>query len=170
MNEVVNFIKKIQDNMNTNWDKIHKSLDSLNKTIDNSLDALLAGINPEGLRETSQSLKEIMDTMGKSIQSMNLENIMRELRGLAGEGIKFEGGAKVAEGGSKATSLKAGLSAPYGGKGATASKQEENVEGMDEASIKAYKDAYGGQLPPHLQKQTKQKGSHLLKPSDFFGK
>ncbi len=113
MNEVVNFIKKIQDNMNTNWEKIHKSLDQLNKTIDNSLDALLTGINPEGLRETSQSLKDIMDTMGKSIQSMNLENVMRELRTLTGEGIKIES-TKGAETSSKATPLKGGLSAPYG--------------------------------------------------------
>jgi hypothetical protein len=171
MNEVVSFIKKIQDNMNTNWDKIHKSLDGLNKTVESSLDALLTGINPEGLRETSQSLKEIMDTMGKSIQSMNLENVMRELRGLTGEGLHFEGG-KPADSGSKATPLKAGLSAPYsGGKGGKEAKEADNpaVEGLSEAEIKAYKDAYGGVLPPHLQKQTKKKESHLLKPSDFFG-
>ncbi len=46
---------------------------------------------------------------------------------------------------------------------------EESVDGMSEADLKAYKETYGGNLPPHLQKQTKQKGSHLLKPSDFFG-
>ena len=31
-NEVIGFIKKIQENMNENWDRIHKSLSQLNKT------------------------------------------------------------------------------------------------------------------------------------------
>ena len=81
MNEVVTFIKKISDTMNENWKKINQSLNKLNGTIESSLDTLLTGINPEGIKETSASLKEIMDTMGKSMQSLNLENVMRELFG-----------------------------------------------------------------------------------------
>ena len=61
MNEVVTFIKKIADQFNDNWKKIQASLTKLNKSIDDSLDTLLTGINPEGIRETSASLKEIMD-------------------------------------------------------------------------------------------------------------
>ena len=180
-NEVVNFIKKIQENMNANWDKINHSLTALNNTVEESLDALLTGINPEGLKETSQSLKEIMDTMGKSIQSLNLENVMRELRMLSGEGIKLEVSKPAGSAASSsAAPLKAGLSTPYGGgqaaqavnapaAAANAKKEPEAVDGLDEATIKAYKEAYGGVLPPHLQKQVPKKGSHLLKPSDFFG-
>jgi len=173
-NEVVAFIKKIQENMNQNWDRMHKNLATLNKTIEDSLDALLTGINPEGLKETSQSLKEIMDTMGKSIQSMNLENVMRELRMLTGSGVKIDVQKTEGSGKDKATPLKAGLSAPYNAPGQPAAAQssgsDDTVDGLDEATIAAYKEAYGGQLPPHLLKQKpKKKESHLLKPSDFFG-
>jgi predicted transcriptional regulator len=164
--------------MNQNWDKINKSLGALNKTIEDSLDALLTGINPEGLKETSKSLKEIIDTMGKSIQSMNLENVMRELRMLTGSGVKIEvqkTGAQ--EKSNKATPLQTGMNAPYQASNQPAAnanapakgQEEETSEELDEATIAAYKEAYGGVLPPHLLKQKKKKESHLLKPSDFFG-
>lgn len=181
-NEVVGFIKKIQENMNQNWAKINLSLGALNKTIEDSLDALLTGINPEGLKETSKSLKEIIDTMGKSIQSMNLENVMRELRMLTGTGVKIEVQKPTGqEKGSKATPLQTGMKGPYpqdaqqpvnapaGAATGAKAGEDEAVDDLDEATIAAYKEAYGGVLPPHLQKPKKKKESHLLKPSDFFG-
>jgi hypothetical protein len=175
-NEVIGFIKKIQENMNENWDRIHKSLSQLNKTIEDSLDSLLTGINPEGIRETSQSLKEIMDTMGKSIQSMNLENVMRQLQGLTGQGITIAAPAKGGASGSSATPLKAGMTASYGAPGLAgpsgtsqpaAAAAAEDDDGLDEATRKAYIEAYG-EIPPHLKKK-KKKDQGLLKPSDFFG-
>src|SRR6056297_1068158 len=88
-NEIIDFIKKIQEDMNKNWDKMHSNVSALKKSIDDSLDALLTGINPEGIQETSKSLKEIMNTMSRSMQSMNLENVMRELRVMAGGDINI---------------------------------------------------------------------------------
>ena len=172
-NEVIGFIKKIQEDMNENWEKVHKSLANLNKTIEDSLDSLLTGINPEGIKETSKSLKDIMDTMGKSMQSMNLENIMRELRVMAGGEIALAPAPKGKEG--KAVPLKTGLSTPYGSPSMHPPIQQQQemmkqLMGLSPEEIAAYKEAYGGELPPHLKKkQKKKKDSHLLKPSDFFG-
>ncbi len=176
-NEVVEFIKKIQENMNENWGKIHTSLDQLNHSIEESLDSLLTGINPEGIKETSQSLKEIMDTMGRSMQSMNLENVMRELRVLTGTGVTISAAPASGSGKSSSNTLKAGLSTAYGsgasaGQGAQASAGDgdDPIDGLTPEEIEAYKEAYGGTLPPHLLKKKKpKKSSHLLKPSDFFG-
>ena len=92
-NEVVAFINKIAENMDKNWEKIHQSLTKLNDTVEKNLDAMLTGVSPEGIRETSASLKEIMNTMGKSLQSMNLENVMQELR-LISEGNVSAPGVK----------------------------------------------------------------------------
>jgi hypothetical protein len=173
-NEVVEFIKKIQLNMNENWGKIHTSLDQLNQTIEESLDSLLTGINPEGIKETSQSLKEIMDTMGRSMQSMNLENVMRELRVLSGTGVTFSAAPSGGKSKSSKKAINAGLSTAYGSVGqeaqATSSSGDDPIDGLSPEEIEAYKEAYGGQLPPHLLKKKKaKKDSHLLKPSDFFG-
>ena len=179
-NEIVEYIKKIQEEMNTNWEKVHKSLEKLNTTIEESLDSLLTGINPEGIKETSKSLQQIMDTMGKSIQSMNLENIMRELRGLTGQGITIA--APAAGSGSKSSGaipISTKSSSPYGAPAATSAaapaaaaeeEEDEPIDGLSPEEIEAYKEAYGGQLPPHLlKKKKKKKDTHLLKPSDFFG-
>ena len=86
-NQVIDFIKKIQGDMNSNWEKINGSVLTLNKTIEESLDSLLTGINPDSIKQTSQSLKEIQETMGKTVQAINLDSIMKELQGLTGEGI-----------------------------------------------------------------------------------
>lgn len=151
--EIIEFIKKIEGNMNENWVRIQKSLESLNIKIEESLDSLLTGINPDGIRETSKSLKDIMVTMEKSITSMNLENVMRELRGISGSGIKFS---------SKGTGSK------------TAEDSEEDSE-EDVELISSSKEIYGF-VPDHLKDKKKEKKKkkkddepHLLKPSDFFG-
>lgn len=148
--EIIEFIKKIEGNMNSNWVRIQKSLESLNIKIEESLDSLLTGINPDGIRETSKSLKEIMVTMEKSITSMNLENVMRELRGMSGKGIKFS---------SRGTGS---------GTGEDAEESEEDAE-----LISSSKEIYGF-VPDHLKSKKKKKKKkddepHLLKPSDFFG-
>ena len=147
--EIIEFIKKIEQNMNENWVTIQKRLESLNIKIEESLDSLLTGINPDGIRETSKSLKDIMVTMEKSITSMNLENVMRELRGISGSGIKF-------------SSKRSGS-----GKGEDEEESEEDAE-----LISSSKEIYGF-VPDHLKDKKKKKKKddepHLLKPSDFFG-
>lgn len=151
MNEVALQIKQIADNMNESWQKIHASLDALNDTIKDSLDTLLTGINPEGIRETSFTLKEIMNTMNKSIQSMNLETVVRELRGMMGGGIRIsapagEGDAEMLEAGM------GGYSSPGGGGG----EEEQEIYGY---------------VPPGMKgkKKEEKKETHLLRPSDLFG-
>ncbi len=151
--EIIDFIKKIEENMNSNWVRIQKSLELLNTKIEESLDSLLTGINPDGIRDTSKSLKDIMVTMEKSITSMNLENVMRELRGISGSGIKF-------------SSKKSGSR-----KGKAEDDEEESEE--DEELISSSKEIYGF-VPNHLKDKKKKKKKkddepHLLKPSDFFG-
>ncbi len=150
--EIIEFIKKIEGNMNSNWVKIQQSLESLNVKIEESLDSLLTGINPDGIRATSKSLKDIMITMEKSITSMNLENVMRELRGISGKGIKLN---STGTGGVMA---------------------EDEVDAEEDAElISSSKEIYG-YVPDHLKKKKKKKKEkkkddepHLLKPSDFFG-
>lgn len=90
MNEVVNYIKDISKNLNQTWTQVHEKLENLNHTISTSLETLLQGIKPEDIRETSKSLENIMGTMNRSIQSMNLENVMRELRVLSNTDISFQ--------------------------------------------------------------------------------
>ena len=147
--EIIDFIKKIEGNINSNWIRIQKSLESLNIKIEESLDSLLTGINPDGIRETSKSLKDIMVTMEKSITSMNLENVMRELRGISGKGIKFSA-SKTGSGNAEAEG-----------------EAEEDTE-----LISSSKEIYGF-VPDHLKSKKKKKKKdeepHLLKPSDFFG-
>ncbi|MHA1340166.1 MAG: hypothetical protein ACTSO2_09360 [Promethearchaeota archaeon] len=149
MNEVVTFIKKITDSMNENWKKINESLQRLNKTIEESLDVLLSGINPEGIKETSKSLKEIMDTMSKSMQSMNLENLMREIKALTGAPINIASQAKSAQ------PITTNFGTPYSA--AEASETEEETE-------------IYGYVPPSMQKKKKKKEEepHLMRPSDLF--
>ena len=154
MNEVVTFIKKIADQFNENWKKIQASLNKLNKSIDDSLDTLLTGINPEGIRETSASLKEIMDTMGKSMQGMNLENVMRELRAITGRGNVPAPQVGFGTSSASTENIDTEFGKPYG----TAEDDEEP-------------EIYGF-VPEHMKKgkKKKKKDSHLIKPSDLFGK
>lgn len=177
-NEVIAFIKNIQENMNTNWAKIQKTLEDLNSSIEKSLDNLLTGISPEGLRETSTALKEIIETMGRSMQALNLENIMTELRTMASTGLPIASGKSPTTKASSG-SLQSGVSTPYSSSsGASASKttatttDSEGVSEADRQMMEEAKKIYG-YVPAHLQpKKTdkKTKGDpHLLKPSDFFG-
>ncbi|MBN2155436.1 MAG: hypothetical protein JW776_05290 [Candidatus Lokiarchaeota archaeon] len=153
MNEVVTFIKKIADQFNENWKKIQASMNKLNKSIEDSLDTLLTGINPEGIRETSASLKEIMDTMGKSMQGMNLENVMRELRTITGHGTI----PQVGYGTPSVTTENIGTE--FGKPYRSSEEKEEEPE------------IYGF-VPDHMKKDKKKdkKDPHLIKPSDLFGK
>ncbi|NVM18340.1 MAG: hypothetical protein HWN80_11540 [Candidatus Lokiarchaeota archaeon] len=84
MNETIKMISAIESQMNKHWSTVLDSLKELNDNINTNLDSLLTGINPKGLRETSKSLQEIMDTMNKSVQSMNLEKVLSELKVLKG--------------------------------------------------------------------------------------
>jgi hypothetical protein len=177
-NEVIAFIKNIQENMNTNWAKIQKTLEDLNSSVEKSLDNLLTGISPEGLRETSTALKEIIDTMGRSMQALNLENVMNELRSIASTGLPI---ASSKSSGSKGStgSLQSGVSTPYssssvgtGSKTTAATTEGDGISESDRQMMEEAKKIYG-YVPAHLQpKKTdkKTKGDpHLLKPSDFFG-
>ncbi|MBD3256147.1 MAG: hypothetical protein GF383_13705 [Candidatus Lokiarchaeota archaeon] len=162
MNETIKMIRAIESQMNKHWQTVLDSLKDLNESINENLDSLLTGINPKGLRETSRSLREIMDTMNKSVQSMNLEKVLSELKVLqsgtytiapstlsegqkpepitAGEGLKPPGRQP------------AGLKPPGGAK-AGAQESEEKTEWVD----------------PHEKKEEEEEEPHLLRPSDFFG-
>ncbi|MHA1521436.1 MAG: hypothetical protein ACTSRK_14730, partial [Promethearchaeota archaeon] len=131
-----------------------------------SLDSLLTGIKPDSIKETSKALQEIQNTMGKSIQAINLENIMRELQQLSGGEITLSGGKKKK--GKKKKSKKSG-----GGSPKDEEEEEEEDDDDDGLTDEEREQIIGvyGYVPEHLKKiQKKQKEDpHLLKPSDFFG-
>lgn len=161
MNETVKMIKAIANQMNEHWKQVQNSLMDLNKTIETSLDALLTGINPKGLRETSHRLKEIMDTMNKSVQSMNLENVMRELKTITTEGpkVSIDFSQPVAE------QISAGMSYPQSGPKlqpppGTGQAEEGEIYGYVPDSMKKKK----------KKKKEEEEEPHLMKPSDLFGK
>ena len=156
MNETIKMIGAIESQMNKHWSTVLESLEELNESISANLDSLLTGINPKGLRETSKSLKEIMDTMNKSVQTMNLEKVMSELKVLKSGGVAYVQAQPVAVGSqpeqiSASTGLNVqptGLKAPSG-----ATKAKEDSEWVD----------------PHEKAKKEEDDQHLLKPSDFFG-
>ncbi len=160
MNETIKMISAIESQMNKHWSTVLESLGELNESITANLDSLLTGINPKGLRETSKSLKEIMDTMNKSVQTMNLEKVMSELKFLKSGGITYvptQAGsvAQQPEQISAGTNLNPpGLKRPGGAK--AAGSEEEWVDPSDQAEI-------------DKRKKEEEEGQHLLKPSDFFG-
>ncbi|MFW9901225.1 MAG: hypothetical protein ACFFDY_08055 [Candidatus Thorarchaeota archaeon] len=157
MNETIKMISAIESQMNKHWSTVLESLNDLNESISANLDSLLTGINPKGLRETSKSLKEIMDTMNKSVQSMNLEKVLSELKVLKAGGVTYVPTAPVAVGqrpeaitadiSLKSTALKT----PGGATTQAASGEPEWVD------------------PHEKAKKEKEEDQHLLKPSDFFG-
>ncbi len=154
MNETIKMISAIESQMNKHWSTVLESLNELNESISANLDSLLTGINPKGLRETSKSLKEIMDTMNKSVQTMNLEKVMSELKVLKSGGITYVPTQAVSVG-QRPEEISAGsnlnppvLKAPGGG--ITKAKDEEWVD-------------------PHEKAKKEEDDQHLLKPSDFFG-
>jgi hypothetical protein len=139
--------------MNKHWSTVLESLSELNESISANLDSLLTGINPKGLRETSKSLKEIMDTMNKSVQTMNLEKVMSELKVLKSGGITYiqtqaAPGQQPEEISAGSNLNPPGLKAPSGAK----------AKGKDDEWV-----------DPHEKAKKEEDDQHLLKPSDFFG-
>ncbi len=157
MNETIKMISAIESQMNKHWSTVLDSLKELNDSISANLDSLLTGINPKGLRETSKSLKEIMDTMNKSVQTMNLEKVLSELKVLKAGGITYVPAAPIAVGQqpeaiSADINLKpTGLKGPGGATTQASSGEPEWVD------------------PHEKAKKEKEEDQHLLKPSDFFG-
>ncbi|MFW9782332.1 MAG: hypothetical protein ACFFFB_08625 [Candidatus Heimdallarchaeota archaeon] len=154
MNETIKMISAIESQMNKHWSTVLESLKELNESISANLDSLLTGINPKGLRETSKSLKEIMDTMNKSVQTMNLEKVMSELKVLKSGGVSYTP-AERGTAGQQPEPISAGINLkPTAPKvpGAGAKTKEES-EWVD----------------PHEKAKKEEEDQHLLKPSDFFG-
>ena len=164
MNETIKMIRAIENQMNKHWEAVLGSLKDLNEDIITSLDSLLTGINPKGLKETSQSLKDIMDTMNKSVQSMNLEKVLNELKVLqSGEYVVRPAAARTqakpepitAGGGLSSPRLKPPPGASASSTGGATGAPAEAEEWVD----------------PHekAKKEKEEEEPHLLKPSDFFG-
>jgi vesicle coat complex subunit len=158
MNETIKMITAIESQMNKHWETVLDSLKDLNESINANLDSLLTGINPKGLRETSKSLREIMDTMNKSVQSMNLEKVLSELKvlqsGTYAVPIAVQAGGQQPE----AITAGAGLSPPGlkppSGASASSAEATEWVDPTDAAAAK---------------KKKEEDEPHLLKPSDLWG-
>ncbi|MFX1323847.1 MAG: hypothetical protein ACFE8N_02750 [Promethearchaeota archaeon] len=154
MNETIKMISAIESQMNKHWSTVLESLKELNESISANLDSLLTGINPKGLRETSKSLKEIMDTMNKSVQTMNLEKVMSELKVLKSGGVTYIPAEKVTVG-QQPEPISAGINLKPAGLKVTGApaKTKEESEWVD----------------PHEKAKKEEEDQHLLKPSDFFG-
>ncbi len=168
-NEVIDYIRKIEKNMNDNWGRITGSLNTLRHTVEDSLDSLLTGIKPDSIKETSKALQDIQNTMGKSIQAINLENIMRELQMLSGEEISLGSGS-----GKKKKKKKKKKSKKSSGDSSAEEEEEEESDedddGLSDEEREQIVSVYG-HVPDHLRKipRKKKPEPHLLKPSDFFG-
>jgi reverse gyrase len=155
MNETIKMISAIESQMNKHWSTVLESLGELNESISANLDSLLTGINPKGLRETSKSLKEIMDTMNKSLQSMNLEKVMSELKVLKSGGIAYIP-TEIASTGQQPEQISAGINLKPPGlqtQGGSGGAKKDESEWVD----------------PHEKAKKEEEDQHLLKPSDFFG-
>lgn len=161
MNETIKMISAIESQMNKHWATVLESLKDLNENITSNLETLLTGINPIGLRETSKSLNEIMDTMNKSIQSMNLEKIISELKFMKAGGVyamtAATAGQVQAAGEQAAEEITAGLKPPPGLKtpGSTTAS-EGDAKWVDPTENRKAQD-------------DDDDDSRLLRPSDFFG-
>jgi len=161
MNETIKMISAIESQMNKHWATVLESLKDLNENITSNLETLLTGINPIGLRETSKSLNEIMDTMNKSIQSMNLEKIISELKFMKAGGIYSMAAPMAGQvaGAEVPEEIAAGLKPPPGLKtpgGAAASGSSDEPVWVDPTENRKSQD-------------DEDEDSRLLKPSDFFG-
>jgi len=167
MNETIKMIRAIESQVNKHWETVLDTLKELNEDIVTNLETLLTGINPKGLKETSQSLKEIMDTMNKSVQSMNLEKVLNELKVLQSGTYSFQpagrgqarpepitAGSGLGSPGLKppAGASQAGLTPPGGAAATGAADASEWVDPHEKA-----------------KKEKEEEEPHLLKPSDFFG-
>lgn len=157
MNETIKMITAIESQMNKHWSTVLDSLKELNENINNNLDSLLTGINPKGLRETSKSLQEIMDTMNKSVQSMNLEKVLSELKVLKSStspamtaSTNIPGTLPV---GQQPEPISAGMSFKSPSPVVSTTKQESEVYGY---------------VPQKKKKDEDEDEPHLMKPSDLF--
>ena len=158
MNETIKMITAIESQMNKHWETVLDSLKDLNESINANLDSLLTGINPKGLRETSKSLREIMDTMNKSVQSMNLEKVLSELKVLQSGTYAVPIAVQAVGQQPEAITAGAGLSPPGlkppSGASASSAEATEWVDPSDAAAAK---------------KKKEEDEPHLLKPSDLWG-
>ena len=158
MNETIKMITAIESQMNKHWSTVLESLKELNENVNSNLDSLLTGINPKGLRETSKSLQEIMDTMNKSVQSMNLEKVLSELKVLKGS-TQPSGQAPLTPQTIPATQPPEQITAnininPSMGLTPPATKETEVY----------------GYVPKKKKKKDDDEEPHLMKPSDLFKK
>ncbi|MEJ2249485.1 MAG: hypothetical protein P8Y70_09625 [Candidatus Lokiarchaeota archaeon] len=157
MNETIKMIGAIESQMNKHWSTVLEKLNELNENINANLDSLLTGINPKGLRETSKSLQDIMDTMNRSVQSMNLEKVLSELKVLKSGVIPTAAEAIVVGQQPEEISPELqtqGLKPPSG---STATSSTGGEEGWVDPHEKGKK-----------EKEEEEDEPHLLKPSDFF--
>ena len=157
MNETIKMITAIESQMNKHWSTVLDSLKELNENINDNLDSLLTGINPKGLRETSKSLQEIMDTMNKSVQSMNLEKVLSELKVLKGASTVYTQTApQTIPIGQTPEQITANinLNPPTGVSSTTTGEQE----------------VYGFVPGKKKKKKDDEDEPHLMKPSDLFKK
>ncbi len=157
MNETIKMISAIESQMNKHWSTVLESLKELNENVNTNLDSLLTGINPKGLRETSKSLQEIMDTMNKSVQSMNLEKVLSELKVLKGSTPVYA--QQVPQSipiGQTPESITANINLiPPTGVSATTTEEPE---------------VYGFVPGKKKKKKDEEDEPHLMKPSDLFKK
>jgi len=156
MNETIKMISAIESQMNKHWSTVLESLEELNENINNNLDSLLTGINPKGLRETSKSLQEIMDTMNKSVQTMNLEKVLSELKILKSSAIQASPGAytPTISVGQQPEQITADMSLTPPPTGTTPTQE-----------LEVY-----GYVPKKKKKDEDEDEPHLMKPSDLFKK
>jgi gas vesicle protein len=188
MNEVVNYIKDISKNLNQTWSQIHEKLEDLNKTISANLETLLQGIKPEDIRETSKSLETIMSTMNRSIQSMNLENVMRELHvlttanvnwqvagvGSGPQGMSVGSGVKVSGSNMAARAKpKPAAAVPAEFKGYESPALQDSGQEIYGAVPGKYKKGKGTEQPaeesPEVAGNRDEMGRLKRKPRDLFG-
>ncbi|MBY8980221.1 MAG: hypothetical protein KGD72_07505 [Candidatus Lokiarchaeota archaeon] len=157
MNETIKMITAIESQMNKHWSTVLDSLKELNVNINDNLDSLLTGINPKGLRETSKSLQEIMDTMNKSVQSMNLEKVLSELKVLKGS-----------------TTVNAQLVSQTIPIGQTPEPITANINLNPPSGVSApvteEQEVYGFVPGKKKKKKEEEDEPHLMKPSDLFKK
>jgi hypothetical protein len=162
MNETIKMISAIESQMNKHWKTVLEKLKELNENVTSNLDSLLTGINPQGLRETSKSLREIMDTMNKSVQSMNLEKVLSELKMLKSGAVKVVNQEQISVGQQPeeiSTELQQPSELKGPGKAKAAAQSGGGGEG-DEEWVDPHEKAQ--------QEEDEDDEPHLLKPSDFF--
>ena len=157
MNETIKMISAIESQMNKHWSTVLDSLKELNENINDNLDSLLTGINPKGLRETSKSLQEIMDTMNKSVQSMNLEKVLSELKVLKGStNVNAQLVSQTIPIGQTPEPITANINLnPPSGVSTPATVEQE---------------VYGFVPGKKKKKKEEEDEPHLMKPSDLFKK